>query len=169
MAEVQPQKDGLAGATKDENSILFQYTWWLKKQGYAESTIITRIKLLKILQKRGANLNDPESVKEQIALQKWCNKRRINAADAYTVFLRMTGGKWDPPRYQVASKLPFIPTEAEIDSLIAGTGPRTSTFLQLLKETGARSGSPHAQMDRHRLRNRNGTHYTRERERPTNH
>lgn len=138
-----PQKSGLAGATRDANSILFQYAWWLKKEGYAETTIITRTKLLKILQKRGADLNDPESVKEAIARQEWCNKRKINAADAYTAFLRMTGGKWDPPRYQVASKLPFIPTEAELDALIAGTGWKTSTFLQLLKETGARSGEAH--------------------------
>jgi len=51
---------------------------------------------------------------------------------------------WDPPRYRVAQKLPFIPTEEELDSLIAGCGPKTSTFLQLLKETGARAGEAHS-------------------------
>jgi len=64
----------------------------------------------------------------------------VNAADAYTAFLRMNGGTWDPPRYQVAQKLPFIPTEAELDALIAGCGPKTATFLQLLKETAMRAG-----------------------------
>jgi len=37
-------------------------------------------------------------------------------------------------------KLPFIPTETEIDQLIAGCNRRMATFLQLLKETGVRCG-----------------------------
>jgi integrase/recombinase XerD len=37
-------------------------------------------------------------------------------------------------------KLPFIPTEKELDCLIAGTGRKTSVFLQTLKETAMRSG-----------------------------
>jgi len=44
------------------------------------------------------------------------------------------------PAYPFSSKLPFIPVEAELDSLIAGCGPKTSTFLQLLKETAVRAG-----------------------------
>jgi integrase len=136
-----------AGATKlseaDIKGKIFEFAWWLKKEGYAESTITTRAKLLTILAKRGANLLDPESIKETIARQKWCNKRKVNAADAYTAFLRMKGGKWNPPRYRVAQKLPFIPTEAELDALIAGCGPKTSTFLQLLKETAMRAGEAH--------------------------
>jgi integrase len=36
-------------------------------------------------------------------------------------------------------KLPYIPTEGELDQLIAGFGPKYSAFLQLLKETGFRS------------------------------
>lgn len=46
------------------------YSFWMLKEGYAESTIISRTKLLKILAKRGANILDPESVKETIARQK---------------------------------------------------------------------------------------------------
>ena len=34
----------------------------------------------------------------------------------------------------------FIPTETEIDQLIAGSRKRVATFLQLLQETGARCG-----------------------------
>jgi len=105
-----------------------------------ESRRTTRVKLLKILAKRGADLLDPESVKEAIARQEWCNKRKVNATDAYTAFLRMKGGTWDPPRYRVIEKLPFIPTEAELDALIAACGTKTSTFLRLLKETAARAG-----------------------------
>jgi len=129
-----------AGATMDVKSLLFQYAWWLKKEGYAESTITTRVKLLNILAKRGANLKDPESIKEKIAQQEWSQGRKANAVDAYTRFLMMLEMEWSPPRYKRIRKLPFIPTESEVDQLIAGCSFRTGTFLHLLKETGMRSG-----------------------------
>jgi integrase len=47
---------------------------------------------------------------------------------------------WTPPRYRRIDKDPWIPTETEIDQLIAGSSPKVSTFLQLLKETGMRPG-----------------------------
>jgi len=40
----------------------------------------------------------------------------------------------------VTGKIPFIPIEGELDALIAACGPKTSAFLQLLKETGMRCG-----------------------------
>lgn len=112
----------------------------MKKQGYAETTITTRAKILKIRAKRGANLFDPESIKEAIAEQELCNKRKVNAADAYTCFLKMHSQSWDPPRYKFARKLPFIPAETEIDQLIAGCSRKFTPLLQLLKETGIRIG-----------------------------
>ena len=144
LVKVEPRTETrLAGATEtntETKSLLFNFAWWMKKEGYAPSTITTRERLLRTLAKRGADLNDPDSIKEAIAKQEWCNKRKVNAADAYTAYLRMHNKSWDPPRYRVAQKLPFIPTEKEIDQLVAGCGPKTSMFLQLLKETGARCG-----------------------------
>lgn len=93
--------------------------------------------------KRGARLSDPETIKDVIARQEWAAGRKAIAIDAYTSYLHMHGQKWIPPRYQAEEKLPFIPSEEEIDALIAGCGPKTSTFLQLLKETGMRSGEAH--------------------------
>ena len=122
------------------NEKIVQYSWWLHKEGYAESTIIGRAKLLKILAKRGADLFNPESVKDVIARQNWSEGRKENAVDAYTSFLRMLGMTWNPPRYKRVQKLPFIPLEKEIDDLIAGCGRKVATFLQLLKETGMRAG-----------------------------
>jgi integrase len=52
----------------------------------------------------------------------------------------MQGLKWKPPKCHVTRKLPFIPPESEIDQLIASTGPKTSVFLQTLKETAMRTG-----------------------------
>ena len=42
------------------------YLLWLKKQGYAESTIFSRVKIIKYLAKN-SNLDDPEAIKELIA------------------------------------------------------------------------------------------------------
>jgi integrase/DNA-directed RNA polymerase subunit RPC12/RpoP len=147
MSEVEESEKRAAGATQpsqasqaDIKGKLVEFAWWLKKQGYAEITITERCKLLKTLINRGANLMDPESVKEVIAKQKWSEGRKENAVDAYTSFLLMIGKTWQPPRYKRIEKLPFIPLEGEIDQLIAGCSFRTGVFLQLLKETGMRPG-----------------------------
>lgn len=134
-----------AGAAEDNHQghqrKIIEFAWWMKKQGYAESTITSRLKILKTLIKRGAELLDPETVKEVIARQEaWSHGRKELAVEAYNSFLLFIGGRWDPPRYRRIQKLPFIPTEAEIDQLIAGCGRKMSVFLQFLKETGARAG-----------------------------
>jgi len=119
---------------------IIEYAWWLKKEGYAESTIRVNTMILKVLSKRGANLFDTDSVKEVIAKQKWSDARRHTAITSYTLFLRMLGRKWEPPICKVTRKLPFIPREEEVDALIAGCGRKTAALLQLLKETAMRSG-----------------------------
>ena len=136
-----------AGATttlpKDPEIIkgkIVEYSFWLLKQAYAKPTIQGRTKLLKRLLKVGADLHDPESVKETIAKQEWSIGRKANAVDAYTTFLQMQGAKWTPPVYRKVRKIPFIPTEIETDQLIAGCNKRMATFLQLLKETAVRCG-----------------------------
>ncbi len=126
--------------TADIKGKILEYAWWLKKDGKSEATIEGRVKLLRILTKRGANLYDPETMKEAIARQQWSNGRKNNACDAYSSFLKMVGGKWEAPVYKCVRTLPFIPKETEIDQLIAGCSKRMATFLQLLKETGARCG-----------------------------
>ncbi len=147
LALKREQKNGLkdrsVGTTKPTSKFtgaIVDYSFWLLKQGYAKATIKGRTKLLKRLVKLGANLYDPESIKETIAKQTWSNGRKENAVDAYTSFLQMHGSTWKPPIYKRIRKLPFIPEETEIDQLIAGSNKRMATFLQLLKETGVRCG-----------------------------
>jgi len=126
---------------QNTNGKIIGFLWWMKKQGYADSTVISRTQTVKRLQRLGATLNDPESVKDVIAQQKnWSGGRKFNVIMAYSTYLQMIGASWQPPKYRKISKLPFIPLEAEIDQLIAATSKRVSTFLQILKETGARSG-----------------------------
>jgi integrase len=54
--------------------------------------------------------------------------------------MKFKGREWNAPKYAHIEKLPFIPTEQEIDLLISGTGKLTSAVLQTLKETGMRIG-----------------------------
>jgi len=146
LAEVKPQQEeAVAGAEQklDMATIkgkVLEFGWWLKKQGYAEATIKLNTMMLGILARRGADIQDPESVKEIMAKQKWSEARRHNAIACYTLFLRMIDRTWSPPKCYVTHKLPFIPTEQEIDALIAGCGRKTATLLQLLKETAIRVG-----------------------------
>src|SRR4030066_761622 len=137
--QMDAQREGTT-QTLDAKGKILEYAWWLKKNGKSDSTIEGRTKLLRILVKRGANLYDPETLKDVIAKQPWCNGRKNNACDAYSSFLKMAGGTWESPAYQTIRKLPFIPKETEIDQLIAGCSKRMATFLQVLKETGARCG-----------------------------
>ena len=119
---------------------LFEFAWWMKKQGYAEETIRCNVSALRVLASRGADLSSPESVKEVISRQKWSGNRKKNVINAYTLFLKMQGLHWDKPKYTIEQKIPFIPTEQELDALIAGSGKKLAAFLRLLKETAMRAG-----------------------------
>jgi len=120
---------------------IVEHAFWMQKEGYAEATITRRIRLLKTMLNKGADLQDPESVKETISKQqKWSVKTKEIAIETYSCFLKMQGKAWSPPKYKAVRKLPFIPIEDEINSLIAGCNRKTATFLQLLKETGMRCG-----------------------------
>jgi integrase len=133
--------NGLAGTTKNAEELLINFALYMKKQGLKDSTIKPRLGILNVLIRRGVDLLNPESVKEGIAKQTtWCEGRKDNAVNTYNNFIIMHGLQWNPPKYKRIHKLPFIPTETEIDQLIAGCGQRTATFLQILKETGARCG-----------------------------
>ena len=43
------------------------------------------------------------------------------------------------PKYKTDCKFPYVPKERLLDQLIAGAGWKTGAFIQLLKETGART------------------------------
>ena len=149
MAEMQGKTriEKAAGATTTAKPTsaeikgkIVEFAWWLKKQGYRESTIFVAQNNLTILYRRGANLLNAESVKETIAVQKWSEAYKLNMVSVYTLFLKMQGLTWQVPIYKPVEKIPFIPTEKEIDNLISGCGRKTSAYLLLLKETAMRSG-----------------------------
>jgi len=118
---------------------ILEYAWRLKKDGYRESTIVSRVKMLRALARR-ADLSVPEGVKDAIAGLDVSEGRKENLVCAYGGFCRQYGIPFEPPRYRRIQRLPFIPLESEVDQLIAGMGPKASAYLQLLKETGMRAG-----------------------------
>jgi integrase len=125
---------------------LLEYAFYMQKQGYAKDTISGSCGALRILLRRNANLLDPESVKEILAKEAlakqpiWGPNRRRNIITAYTLFVKINGLQWEKPKCKVTRKFPFIPTEQEIDGLIAGSGKKNAAFCQLLKETAMRPG-----------------------------
>ena len=141
LSKVVPLENGLAGATKlRAKGAIIEHGFWLKKQGYSETTIKNRMTQLGTLVNKGANLFDPESVKEVIAKQTWVQGSKLQYVTVYSTYLPMIGRTWDPPRYKPVEKMPLVPREKEIDQLISSASKKLATFLQVLKETGARSG-----------------------------
>lgn len=143
LAKEEPLKSGLAGATvnADVKGKIVEFLWKMKKEGYSKGTIGAYSSALKRLYENGADLSNPETVKGVMAKQKWSEAHKHVVAAAYNLFLEIAYGlTWKPPICHVNRKLPFIPTERELDDLIAGCGKKTSTFLQLLKETAMRVG-----------------------------
>jgi len=127
-------------AKADIKGKIVEFLWWMKKNGYSETTIFSRDKKLRRLIRLGADLFNPESVKEVLARQKWSASYKETIVTAYDLFAKWLGIKWEKPIYKRVQKLPFIPLEREIDDLIAGCSKHISTFLMVAKETGARAG-----------------------------
>ena len=125
--------------TSKQLAQIVDYAWQIKKRGLAESTIKQRVYRLKHLLREGANLNDPDSVSTILATRNWTESNKQVFIVAYQSFARTHKLQWEKPKTRIERKMPFIPTEEEIDQLIAGCGKKTATFLQMLKDTGART------------------------------
>jgi len=120
---------------------MVEFAFYLQKNGKAKSTIQSQCGNLRTLYNFGANLYDPESVKETVAYQDWSNGMKKNVIATYTNFAKFMGLTLpEMPEYKQQSKLPFIPNESELDQIIACAGPKLQPFLQALKETFARTG-----------------------------
>jgi integrase/recombinase XerD len=113
--------------------------------GVRKETVDCRIQQLKQIAQL-IDINDSNQVKTWLANLietkpcNWANTTKTKFIDTYTTFLTFQDKTWKAPKYKKIDKLPFIPTEQEIDLLIAHCGKTTSTVLQFLKETGVRIG-----------------------------
>jgi len=145
LGELESRKEQAAGATKPDHKtvkgLIAQYAYWLEVNGYYEDT--RYLGLIGQLARLGANLLDPESVKEKIAKNKnWNNSTRLLAVCAYDIMAReILKIEWTAPKYKQEEFLPFIPEEKELDQLVAATkSRRIAAYLQTLKETFADPG-----------------------------
>lgn len=119
------------------------------RDGKSEETIRCRIQSLRQVS-RICDINNPDIVKTWLGDTKnehnftqvctWSNKTKTKFIDTYSAYLRHKNIQWNPPRYTPKERLPFIPTEQEIDLLIASCGKITAAILQTLRETGMRIG-----------------------------
>jgi len=67
---------------------IIEFLWWMKKQGYKETTTRGKGKRRQVLLKLGANLMGPESVKQVIALKNWRESSKETTVHAYDSFAK---------------------------------------------------------------------------------
>ena len=140
--ETRTMEKAAGATTLDQEALkglLVRYMAWLEKEGYCSE--IEYPKLIRRLAEKGANLMDPEDVKATIMRQKWKNGTKILAIYAYDALTKMLGIQWNMPKLRQEERLPWIPDEKELDTLIATCLSKQMTaFLQTLKETFADPG-----------------------------
>jgi integrase len=143
LAEVtrqeQAQREGTPQFSEVRGKII-ELLWQLEKDGRKEGTIHNYDKWLSHMLKNGVNLYDPESIKGFLAKSHLKDSTKVLVAAICDVWLTFLKIPWRPPKYSADHEIPFIPTEQELDLLIAACGKKVATFLQILKETGARCG-----------------------------
>jgi integrase len=116
------------------------FSWWLKtSRRLADVSIESKLKRIRRLDKQ-VNLWNVEDVQNYITLANWSNKYKELMEYAYKDWCTFQGFEYTVRHYQREERLPYIPSEREIDQLIAGMNPRYATLCQLLKETGMRVG-----------------------------
>jgi integrase len=151
ICDLEGESKNLASATEtktvageigkqEQDGKLLQFMVKLHNEGIKPNSAKMYEYVLMNLVSHGANLLDPESVKEVIANKKVDDKTKALAVSAYSKYLEAFNGTWKPPRYRPERKIPFLPTEKEVDCLINAAHKKLATYLTLLKETGMRAG-----------------------------
>jgi integrase len=128
-----------------EKDSLIEYAWRLKKKGLGIKTIELRCYILAALQKKGANLNNPDSVETVLATEpEYSNinlrSKKYNAVKAYVSYTKTMKVFWEPIRIKYEPKQAFIPTHDELMLFLNAAGHVMGTFLQVAYDTGARCG-----------------------------
>jgi integrase len=112
----------------------------LKNDGRKDGTILNYRKSFKRLLKDGADLFEPESTKAALAKAPLKESTKKTVTGILGSWFDYNQIRWRVPKYSDEHEIPYIPTENEIDLLIAALGKKNACFCQLLKETGARCG-----------------------------
>jgi len=118
---------------------ILSFGLWMQKEGYRYARVRGAVKTLKSIARQVDPL-EPDSVKEFLAKAQFSESRKERIVDELARFYRWKGIEFKLLKYRRVLRLPFIPLESEVEQLISGMGPKTATFLQLLRETGMRPG-----------------------------
>jgi integrase len=112
----------------------------LRNDGMSRQAIRNYKVYLNRLIQGGADLFDPENTKAVLADLPISKSAKRLIASLLNKWFEYNNIFWKKPNYARDGEIPYIPTENEIDQLIAGLGKKTAAFCQILKETGARAG-----------------------------
>jgi integrase len=146
------------GRTPTENELkavphIEKFLIQLQSDGRKQGTLLNYRKMFKRLLDAKADLLKPESCKAALSKLEVMDPRtkksterpvrdntKKSMASMLDVWFEFNGIAWKKPTYRDDSDVPYVPTEADIDLLIAGLGKKLSIFCQILKDTGARPG-----------------------------
>jgi len=109
----------------------------MKKEAYAESTIIYTGKRLRHLE-RNCNLENPEDVKAFIAQKNCTPAYKECLIETYALYCKAHRIQWNQPFYHRYDKQPRIPTEKRLNQIIADASKRLSLALSIIKDLGLR-------------------------------
>jgi integrase len=129
----------------EKESSLIEYAWRLKKKGLGDSTISLRCGILQTLAKKGADLNNPESVETILATEpeytdKTKPSKKYNTVKAYVSYTKTLKIFWEGIKVTYEPKQAFVGTPEERQLFINSAGHRLGTYLQVTSDTGARRG-----------------------------
>ena len=108
----------------------------MHNKGKADITIYATSNILKHLTKN-ADLDNPQTVETFIAT-KQTNAYKDHLCTAYARYCQYYKINWEMPTYNREEKMPKLPTEEQLNKLIAGAGKTLSLKLWISKETGLR-------------------------------
>jgi len=133
--------DRYATPLPEQPAEIVKFLLWMQREGYSQSSIKNVRKILIKLSNRLGTLMDGEAVKDFVSrMETRGGTKKLNLL-AYKLFAKWKGFSFELPKVaDTEPQLPFIPTEGELDSLIAGSSKKLASLLQLLKETGCRIG-----------------------------
>jgi len=109
----------------------------METDGKSKYTIESTYKALRYLSQH-AELNEPEQVKQFIAKHECSNGRKRNLSSAYARYAQYYGIAWTTPKYEPDPRQIRTPTKEKLEMLIANSGRKMATKLQLSMETGIR-------------------------------
>jgi integrase len=122
---------------------LVTFMFHLTKLNLDRKTVYERARNIDTLVKNGADLNNPDSILAVLATnERWgsgTKKNLLLSYKSYAKWKKISLSDIELPKFDKTAQQPYVPKENQLDQLIAGSGWKTGAFLQLLKETGART------------------------------